>query len=265
MRLILILSLVLLSTLSVKAQTETTVPVEAAPMEVDEFQDEQTEFPAEEAVIDQDFREEVPALAPAPPPNPVAMRKIDDEQWAKTSGGLDYSKDIPNPPKEKKNTSSPTPDADWFGAFKGLGTFLQVLAIVLAVLLIGWGVWGMLNQPSNRRVATDGVAITAENLDAYLHETDLDAFLREALQAQDYKLAVRIRYLQAIKHLANDGKIKWAIEKTNREYIREMRQQPQGEAFRQATQAYERAWYGNRPLRVTEFAVIEPIFTGLLG
>ncbi|MCC7244632.1 MAG: DUF4129 domain-containing protein [Saprospiraceae bacterium] len=258
MRLILLLTILCISTLWIQAQTETTIPVEAVPVEAEAFQAEETTLPEEET-----YEEMVTESRPAPPPAPVDMRRIDDEKWDKTSGKMDYSKDVPNPPKEIKPVAN-TPDTNWLGAFEGLGTILQVLAIIIAIVLIGWGVWRMMDQPANRRIATDGVVINAENLDAYLHETDLDVFLREALQAQDFKLAIRIRYLQAIKHLTDRGQIQWAKEKTNREYVREMRPQPKGEAFRQATQVYERAWYGNRPLRATEFAVIEPLFTGLM-
>lgn len=258
MRSLFLLILFCLTTVCTLAQTETAVPEEVVPEAVDEFQTEET------SELDEAVEPVVMDLAPAPPPTPVSMRNIEDSHWSKSSGHLDYSKDIPAPPKAEK-AAPKVPDANWLGAFDGLGTILQVLAIIFAIALIGWGVWRMMDQPANRKIATDGVVINAENLDAYLHETDLDVFLREALQAQDFKLAIRIRYLQAIKHLTDRGKIQWAKEKTNREYVREMRPHAQGEAFKQATQVYERAWYGNRPLRATEFAVIEPLFTGLIA
>ena len=113
--------------------------------------------------------------------------------------------------------------------------------------------------------ARDGVEITLDNLDEYLHETDLDRFLREALEKSDYPLAVRIYYLQIIKSLSEKNAIKWSREKTNRDYLRETREYRLGESFRVATRAYERVWYGNQTLSATDYARLEPEFKNLLS
>jgi hypothetical protein len=121
----------------------------------------------------------------------------------------------------------------------------------------------MLEAPRNKQIARDGVEITLDNLDDYLHETDLDRFLREALTQGNYPLAVRLYYLQIIKNLAEKNAIRWSREKTNRDYLREMRGHPAAEPFREATRIYERVWYGNQPLSAEEFAALEPKMKGV--
>ncbi len=189
---------------------------------------------------------------------PLAVRKVEQKQWDEASKELDYSKDVPEPPKEEK---PPKPDGfdgiDWTSATQGLGNVMQGLAVIVAVGGIAFGIWRMLQAPRNKQIARDGVEITLDNLDEYLHESDLDRFLREALAQRNYSLAVRLYYLQIIKNLSEKNAIKWSREKTNRDYLREMRGHSLAEPFREATRIYERVWYGNQALSAAEFAALE--------
>jgi hypothetical protein len=206
--------------------------------------------------------------APYHPPalDPLASRKIEQNQWDEASNGLDYSNDLPKPPKEEKPRDlNFDPSFDWTSATQGLGSLFQALAVLVAIAAIAYGIWRMLEAPRNRLIDRDGVEITLDNLDEYLHETDLDRFLREALAQGNYALAVRLYYLQIIKSLSEKNAIKWSREKTNRDYLREMRGHPLAEQFREATRIYERVWYGNQPLSAGEYEELEPKMKGVLA
>ena len=200
----------------------------------------------------------------APAVQPVAMREVSKGKWDDASNGLDYSKDIPEPLKEIKQSTS---TFDWNASTAGIGKIFQILAIILAILAIAYGIFRTLQAPRNRRVvqAQDGTIITPENVDAYIHETDLERFLREAMAAGNYPLCIRLYYLQVIKVLSEKEAIKWSREKTNRDYLREMRQHPLLQEFREATRSFERVWYGNEPLDAVGYALLEPEFKNLLG
>ena len=122
-----------------------------------------------------------------------------------------------------------------------------------------------MNAPRNRQIARDGVEITLDNVEQYIHESDLDRFLREALAAGNYALAVRLYYLQVIKHFSETGAIRWSREKTNRDYLREMKDHRLGRAFREATRHYERVWYGNEALDGAGFSALEPSYKQLIA
>lgn len=203
----------------------------------------------------------------APPLEPLAMRDVDQNSWDKATGGLDYSKDRPNAPKERKKReeNNSGPSLDWTGMFKGLGSLFQVLAILLALGIIAFGVYSMLQAPRNRVIARDGTEITLANLDEYIHETDLDRFLQEAKATGNWSLAVRIYFLQIIKILSEQSALEWSKEKTNRDYIREMRNHRLGAEFREVVRQYERIWYGNQELNAEEFARLEPGLKRMLG
>ena len=148
---------------------------------------------------------------------------------------------------------------------KGLGAFMQILAVLFALAVIAYGIYWMMQAPRNRAIARDGTEITLANLDEYIHETDLERYLREAIGSANWPLAVRLYFLQSIKQLSEKEAIAWSKEKTNRDYLREMREHPLGLQFRSATRQYERVWYGNQPLSAQEFAQMEPEFKKLLG
>ena len=198
----------------------------------------------------------------------VERRAVAEQQWRAAAGALDYSRDLPEKPKPErpdspKERSSPQPD--WSSLSQFWGNVLQVLAILIACAAIGYGIYRMINQPRNRRIARDGAEITLENLDAYILETDLDRFLREALAQQNYSLAVRLYFLQIIKDLSQKGAIQWSKEKTNRDYLREMNNHRLAQPFRSATRAYEYTWYGNATLNKNDFEQLEPEFKALLA
>ena len=212
----------------------------------------------------EDAADEAYAPYSPPPLEPLNIRRVDKEQWAKAVRELDYSKDRERPRKERKPQAPGVSAVEWTSATQGMGSFLQMVAVALAVVGMAYGIYRMLKAPRNRLIARDGAEITLANLDEYLHETDLDRFLREALEKRDYASAIRIYYLQIIKSLSEKNAITWSREKTNRDYLRETRDYRLGEAFHTVTRAYEHIWYGNQPLSAADYARLEPQFKNLL-
>ncbi|MFN0174412.1 MAG: DUF4129 domain-containing protein [Saprospiraceae bacterium] len=203
----------------------------------------------------------------APPLAPIALRDLRSDKWDKATDGMDYSKDVPKPPKERKkrDPGQPEPPFDWTGMTQGLGTLLQTMAVLFALAIIAYGIYWMMQTPRNRSISRDGTEITLANLDEYIHETDLDRFLREALASSNWPLAVRLYFLQTIKQLSEKEAIVWSKEKTNRDYLREMRSHRLSTQFRDVTRQYERVWYGNQSITSEAFARLEPEFKALLG
>lgn len=78
-----------------------------------------------------------------------------------------------------------------------------------------------------------------------IHAVDLDALLNEALRMQDYRLAIRIRFLQALKLLSDRGLIQWEPGKTTREYLAELRSPELRSYLGNINRYFEYTWYGN--------------------
>lgn len=201
-----------------------------------------------------------------PPLEPLALREPHPDDWEKAIKGLDYSNDLPKERRERKRPSRTSGDPfEWLNAAKGLGDILQILVVLTAIGIIGYGIYWMLQGPRDRALARDGTEITTDNLDDYIQETNLDRYLREALVAANWPLALRIYFLMCIKSLSDAGAIKWSREKTNRDYLREMRQHPLVSEFRQLTVLYEKVWYGNQRLSADSFREMEAAFQKFLS
>lgn len=78
-----------------------------------------------------------------------------------------------------------------------------------------------------------------------LHAVDLDALLREALQRQDYRAAIRIQFLTALKLLSEKGLIRWEPGKTTHEYLLELSSNDLRSGLSQINRYFEYTWYGN--------------------
>jgi hypothetical protein len=80
----------------------------------------------------------------------------------------------------------------------------------------------------------------AENI----HEVDFRTRIAEAEDAGNFRLAVRLGYLEVLKHLTDNGLIQWQPDKTNHTYVAELAAGPVRDAFRGATREFEYVWYG---------------------
>jgi hypothetical protein len=95
-------------------------------------------------------------------------------------------------------------------------------------------------------------------------ETDLEKLLRIALESNDYRSAVRILYLSTIQQLNSTGLILWKKDKTNKDFLREMRKHSNYKTFRDITLAYEIVWYGDRQIELQQFTSLKNIVDNFL-
>ncbi|HEX2683356.1 MAG TPA: hypothetical protein VHL77_05470 [Ferruginibacter sp.] len=94
-------------------------------------------------------------------------------------------------------------------------------------------------------------------------ESDFDALIRQALQAGDYRLAVRYQYLKTLHLLAGRQFIQLAPDKTNYQYVREISNRNHQNEFAALTLNYEYVWYGEFGIEKPLYQKIENGFTSL--
>jgi len=94
--------------------------------------------------------------------------------------------------------------------------------------------------------------------------TELQRLLKEALDQENYRAAIRIYYLFILKDLSAKHWIEWQKEKTNMHYLYEMQKQSEYDNFSQTVSYFEIVWYGKRDIDKTQFNKIQPSFTNLL-
>lgn len=143
-----------------------------------------------------------------------------------------------------------------------LANFLKYLFIALgvaALIFLILRVAGVdINGLFKRKPADAGVPYneTLENIHEINFDTDIDA----AIAQHNYRLAVRLLYLKALKKLSDAGLIHWQIDKTNTAYIDELSNPNQREAFTVLTRQFEYIWYGEFTINGQAFQNIKTLF-----
>lgn len=78
-----------------------------------------------------------------------------------------------------------------------------------------------------------------------IHEMDFETLMKDATNSGNYRLAVRLLYLWALKLLTDANHVTWEPGKTNHDYLAELSRMDLKKGFRELSYYFEYAWYGN--------------------
>ena len=86
--------------------------------------------------------------------------------------------------------------------------------------------------------------IGTEDLKENIHEINFDKSISDFEAKANYRMATRYQFLSLLKKLSDKKLIDWNIEKTNRDYSRELKNVTQKTQFDRLTYIFENVWYG---------------------
>lgn len=86
-----------------------------------------------------------------------------------------------------------------------------------------------------------------------LNEVNFETLIEDALKEKNYRLATRYLYLKSLKLLTNKGIIEWHFDKTNSEYLNEIKNENTKSIFKRISYIYEYVWYGEFPIDETVY------------
>ncbi len=195
----------------------------------------------------------------------LAMAPDSVEEWKrmKQFAYVKYLDSLLKVEKEKKKEEAKPPSVSrgsgtsgggWLNgvmASSGLKIFLWVLAAAF-VLFIIYKLFVTEGAFKRKAKALPGKTPTAEE-EVITPESDFDRLVREALQQRNYRLAVRYHYLQTLHSLAQKNYVQLAADKTNYNYVTEIKDYQKQTDFKNLTLNYEYVWYG-------EFAIDEIVY-----
>ncbi|MGA0556224.1 DUF4129 domain-containing protein [Larkinella sp. VNQ87] len=157
----------------------------------------------------------------------------------------------------------------WSWFWRKIGTFLssksyenfwQYVFLTAAACAVGWlllradilgAVFARKSQPAD---------LPYETLTENIHEINFEQQIEAAIEQRNYRLAVRLLYLQSLKHLSNRNLIDWKPNKTNRSYVYELAQSPLKPEFESLTTQFEYIWYGDFPISEERFRPLQESF-----
>jgi len=92
---------------------------------------------------------------------------------------------------------------------------------------------------------------------------DLNALIENAIKQQKYRLAIRYYYLLTLKKLSETHMISWEPQKTNEDYITEIKQVNLKSDFSNITRIYDYVWYGEFEVDAFKFESLKIAFESL--
>ncbi len=129
---------------------------------------------------------------------------------------------------------------------------IGIISILTLLLLINI----YYNNNNGRKILN----ISSDPLDIEdIQAVDLSAMLQTALNNEDYRLALRLKFLIILRDLENKKYIKWNKYKTNRTYIKEVPVQYKNH-FREIAFTFDRLWYGNQNILKGEYNLLSTRF-----
>ncbi len=99
--------------------------------------------------------------------------------------------------------------------------------------------------------------------EALIQRPDLQQLLDTAISNENYRIAVRYYYLLVLQKMSSKDLIHWEVQKTNHDYINEIKNLTTQTQFSKVTALYDYIWYGNFEVDVTAFAKAELAFKTL--
>jgi len=180
------------------------------------------------------------------------------KSWQKAADGVKFEEDKPKPePKEKEEDEEEKEDKDesnddrfnWIEWFNSFGWLFKVLAYVLLgglVVFIIVKLYPLIEGRNKKITSLQQLKADKTDLEDHFHRLSFDDLIQEALENQDYNLAIRLTYLKLLSVLSDGKIIKWHKKKTNFEYISEMNGLEIQKPFRALTNTFEIFWYGQK-------------------
>lgn len=148
--------------------------------------------------------------------------------------------------KQRKTSTSTPPDKSTESKpselnINWLVVILLGIAIILLVLYFSGFKLDSLRKKTKNVSGADENPLDTEHIDNIKFETELE----KAIRLQNYRLAVRILYLETLKKMHDTGTIDWKINKTNWDYVKEVSNKNWQLDFKRITNAFDYVWYGN--------------------
>lgn len=159
--------------------------------------------------------------------------------------------------KEKNNSDNFSIN---FGPFAWLFYLALAIAVIyLVYILLNEGGSGLFSTKQNRKL-NNYDDITAENIE----NTDINMLIKNAEKSNNFRLAIRYYYLLVLKHLSLKNHIKIEDDKTNAEYLNEIKDKPFSKTFAYTSYLYNYIWYGEFPLNDDKYDKARRHFVTLL-
>jgi len=188
----------------------------------------------------------------------------DSTSWKAETNGFDFTE---YPPKkiekkpEKVNDPVPFRFPDWNLGW--LAPFVKYGSLILLIGLLVWLISMVVKQYiSEPELSKDDLLSWEVNPDKISYNK-LEELLETYLRNNNHRQALRILFLMVLKDLSSMELIVWKKNKTNYDYLKELKDTGVQLSYRKISIAFDAARYGNYTVTETSFSVIKGHFDAI--
>lgn len=175
-------------------------------------------------------------------------------------GTLPYDPEIERPDKVEQPEFEPpdidAPDVDIPNpkVSSGFWNFLLILLIAIILFVIAYLII------RNRKAPNTRLAVEVDNEwnPEVISKTELELRLEAAMEREDYRECVRIYFTFILKELIRKNWIQWKKDKTNYDYVLEMRRREGAHHFNECVRVYDLVWYGEYFIDREIYELLQP-------
>lgn len=197
----------------------------------------------------------------------IDQRRFDEAGIAayKTDPELDYDRQL-------------TQDESWWDRFlRWLGRWLEKLfgnragraishnldtiLLVAGIIIVVWAFRRKLLGSVFGKAAKKAGQVTV--IEENIEELDLDALLRDAEKAANWRLALRYQWLKVLRRLVDERRIKWQPRYTDADYLAQLKDPALRAGFSELSFLFKWVWYGDAPMDATRYQRLRPAFEAM--
>ncbi|MFT3904602.1 MAG: DUF4129 domain-containing protein [Niabella sp.] len=145
-------------------------------------------------------------------------------------------------------------------------TSFWAIVILLSLAIIAFVVWKLTGKGNSLWERRNKGEIIATEISENIHEINFAEAISKALQEKNYRLAVRLQYLQLLKLLTGKELIHWQAGKTHRAYMAELWQEDHAHIvpeFKEAAGLFDYAWYSDLPVSSSDYDSIYSLYQSI--
>ncbi|XLS27760.1 DUF4129 domain-containing protein [Flavobacteriaceae bacterium M23B6Z8] len=156
-----------------------------------------------------------------------------------------------------------------FDSLFGIDIAFGVLAIVFRILIycaIGLLLFFLIklflkvNTRSFVSKRTNEPTVFFSEEEDIIQNENIPALIEKALINRDFRLAIRYQYLLVLKRLSEHNFVQWEQQKTNDDYLLELKNQEISKLFSSITNVYDFVWYGGFEINEDHYTQVIPTF-----
>ncbi|MFB9108388.1 DUF4129 domain-containing protein [Flavobacterium gyeonganense] len=132
---------------------------------------------------------------------------------------------------------------------------LKILAVLIVVFVIYLIVKALIGKEGKWIFSKEAKqkVVHYSDIEKNIHLLDFEKLIKESIEKGEKRIAIRYYYLWLLKVMAKNRYIEWDIEKTNSDYLNEIKNPAHKDEFTYLSYVYNYIWYG-------EFEINERMF-----